>query len=133
MDVVVDTSAVVAIVTGEEHGGWVAIALGETEQRFMSVASAVELSVVLTNKFGPTGPIAADHLLASIPITVLPLDQDQARMAANGYVRYGKGRHSAALNFGDCFVYGLAASLSLPVVCLGNDFPQTDLETIHPD
>lgn len=132
MDVVVDTSAAVAIVTGEKMGGWVAMTLGETEERYMSVASTVELSVVLTNKFGPTGPSVADHLLRSIPISVVSLDQEQARLASNGFVRFGKGRHTASLNFGDSFVYGLAASLNLPVVCLGNDFPQTDLETIHP-
>lgn len=61
------------------------------------------------------------------------LDHQQARLATQGYLAFGKGQHPAALNFGDSFVYGLAASLNLPVVCLGNDFPQTDLETIHPD
>lgn len=132
MDVVVDTSAAVAIVTGEGLGEWVALTLGDTEERYMSVATTVELSVVLTTKLGPTGPSVADHLLKSIPIAVVPLDQNQARLASTGFVRYGKGRHRASLNFGDCFVYGLAASLNLPVVCLGNDFPQTDLETIRP-
>lgn len=132
MDVVVDTSALVAIATGEEHGGWVAHTLEDTDERYMSAASVVELSVVLTNKLGPMGPSASDHILRSIPISILPLDPDQARLASNGYVRYGKGRHRASLNLGDCFVYGLAASLNLPVVCLGDDFPQTDLETISP-
>lgn len=132
MDVVVDTSAAIAIVVDEEHGVWVADVFDDAEQRFMSAASAVELSLVLTHRFGPLGPSAADHLIRSIPIEVVAVDRDQARSAANSFVRYGKGRHQASLNFGDCFVYGLASRMNLPVVCLGNDFPQTDLETITP-
>lgn len=133
MDVVIDTSAAVAIVTGEPEGGWVAHALNSTERRFMSSGSFVELCVVLTGKLGPIGPSAADHLVRSLAIEVADVDANQARKAANGFVRFGKGRHPAALNFGDCFVYGLAADLRIPVVCLGDDFPQTDLETISPN
>jgi ribonuclease VapC len=88
--------------------------------------------VVLTGRYGPIGPSAADHLVRSLAIEVVDVDADQAREAVNGFVRFGRGRHAAALNFGDCFVYGLTADLRIPIVCLGNDFPQTDLETISP-
>jgi ribonuclease VapC len=132
MDVVIDTSAAVAIVTGEPDGGWVAHALDSTERRYISSGSYLELCVVLTGRLGPIGPTAADHLVRSLAIEVVEVDSDQARQAANGFVRFGKGRHPASLNFGDCFVYGLASELGLPIVCLGKDFPQTDLETISP-
>jgi len=132
MDVVIDTSAAVAIVAGEPEGGWVAHALDSTERRFMSSGSFVELSVVLAQKLGPVGPTAADHLVRSLAIQVVDVDARQAGLASRGFVRFGKGRHPAALNFGDCFVYGLASDLRLPIVCLGDDFPRTDLETISP-
>jgi ribonuclease VapC len=132
MDVVIDTSAAVAIVAGESAGGWVAHTLDSTERRFMSSGSFVELAIVLTHKLGPVGPTAAEHLVRSLAIQVVDVDARQAGMASRGFVRFGKGRHPASLNFGDCFVYGLAADLRLPVVCLGDDFPQTDLDTISP-
>jgi ribonuclease VapC len=132
MDVVVDTSAAVAIVAGESAGSWVAHTLDSTERRFMSSGSFVELAIVLTHKLGPVGPTAAEHLVRSLAIQVVDVDARQAGMASRGFVRFGKGRHPASLNFGDCFVYGLAADLRLPVVCLGDDFPQTDLDTISP-
>jgi ribonuclease VapC len=132
MDVVVDTSAAVAIVAGESAGGWVAHTLDSTERRFMSSGSFVELAIVLTHKLGPVGPTAAEHLVRSLAIQVVDVDARRAGMASRGFVRFGKGRHPASLNFGDCFVYGLAADLRLPVVCLGDDFPQTDLDTISP-
>ena len=132
MDVVIDTSAAVAIVAGEPAGGWVAHSLDSTERRFMSSGSFIELSIVLTQKLGPVGPTAADHLVRSLAIQVVDVDTRQAELASRGFVRFGKGRHPAALNFGDCFVYGLASDLRLPIVCLGDDFPRTDMETISP-
>jgi ribonuclease VapC len=132
MDVVIDASAAVAIVAGEPTGGWVAHTLDSTERRFMSSGSFIELSIVLTQKLGPVGPTAADHLVRSLAIQVVDVDSRQAELAGRGFVRFGKGRHPAALNFGDCFVYGLASVLRLPIVCLGDDFPQTDLKTISP-
>lgn len=98
----------------------------------MSSGSFVGLSIILAQKLGPVGPTAADHLVRSLAIRVVDVDARQAELASRGFVRFGLGRHRAALNFGDCFVYGLAADLRLPIVCLGEDFPATDLETITP-
>lgn len=133
MDVVVDTSALVAVATGEAAGSWVFETLDQTESRVMSAGSVLELSIVLTHRFGPVGPAVAQQILRQGQIEEVPFDADQVHLATVGYLSFGKGIHPAALNFGDCFVYGLARSRKLAVVCLGDDFPQTDLETIHPD
>lgn len=132
-DVVVDTSALVAVATREPGLDWALDALYGSERRLISAASAVELSVVLTHRIGPTGPAIARSIIRDGEMDVVPLDIRQAELASRGFVRFGKDRHPASLTFGDCFVYGLAASLGLPIVCLGNDFPQTDLETISPN
>ena len=131
-DVVVDTSALVAVATREPALAWALDVLDGPERRFFSAASVVELSLVLTHRIGPTGPAIARSIIRDGQIDVVDVDARQAELASRGFVRFGKGRHPAALNFGDCFVYGLASDLRLPIVCLGDDFPHTDLETISP-
>ena len=73
------------------------------------------------------------ELIAGLDFEIVSATGPSAQRVAATYERWGRGNHPASLNFGDCFVYGLASELGLPIVCLGNDFPQTDLETISPN
>ena len=127
---VVDTSAAVAILGGEDAGSRVIDALDGSSIRLMSAASLVELGIVLEARFGPVGLAVADRFLREASIEVEAVDADQARIAVEAWRRFGRGRHRAALNLGDCFTYALAATASLPVLCVGNDFTLTDLEVV---
>lgn len=126
-EVVVDTSAAVAILTGEPAGARIIEILGRAKERVMSAASFVELGIVLEARFGPVGGAVADRFIREAAIEVAPFDLDQAHVAIGAWRRYGKGRHPAGLNLGDCYTYALAVSRSHPVVCLGDDFARTDL------
>lgn len=125
--VVVDTSAAVAILTGEPAGAAIIGTLDHATQRLMSAASLVELGIVLEARFGPVGGAVAERFTREGSIEVVPVDFDQAQVAISAWRRFGKGRHPAALNFGDCFTYALAATTMLPVLFLGDDFNHTDL------
>lgn len=130
--VVVDTSAVVAILGNESDADDVIAAMDAAEERLMSAATLVELGIVMEARLGPAGALAVDRFLRDGDVSVVAVDRRQADRALDGWRRFGKGRHQAALNLGDCFTYALAADRDLPVLCTGNDFGQTDL-TIWPE
>lgn len=125
--VVVDTSAAVAILTGEPAGGRIIEILDRAKDRLMSAASFVELGIVLEARFGPVGGAIAERFIREAAIEVAAFDLDQAHAAIGAWRRFGKGRHAAGLNLGDCYTYALAVSRSHPVVCVGDDFARTDL------
>lgn len=125
--VAIDTSAVMAVLTGEPEASSVLEALDQAGERFMSSATYVELGIVLEARFGPIGGAIGDRFAREGGIDVVPVDREQADLAIGAYRRFGKGRHSAALNFGDCFTYALAESRDLPVLYVGDDFAKTDL------
>ena len=129
---VVDTSAAVAILTAEPVAGHLADLLGSAGQRSISAASVVELGIVLGARLGPSGRGMLDRFLREGAVEVVPLDRAQVDLALDGWHRYGRGRHRAALNLGDCFSYGLARHLRAPIVCTGDDFAHTDLEVLRP-
>lgn len=124
---VVDTSALFAIETEEPEMVRFDLALRTTDRRLMSVASAVELAVVLTRRRMSDQRIAVDDLLTHYGIETVDVDESQMRQAWLGFIRFGKGRHPARLNFGDCFSYALARSLDMPLLFKGEDFTHTDL------
>jgi ribonuclease VapC len=128
--IVVDTSAAVAIL-GDESGVDDAIAVMDVaEDRLMSAATLVELGIVMEARLGAAGALAVDRFLRDGEVQVVAVDRQQADRALDGWRRFGKGRHKAALNLGDCFTYALAAEQGLPVLCTGNDFGQTDLAVL---
>lgn len=98
----------------------------------MSVATFVETSIVIESRYGAEGLRDLDLLLERAGLELVPVDVEQARAARAAYSRYGKGRHPAALNFGDCFSYALARVLGEPLLFKGGDFSQTDLQPFHP-
>src|SRR5215469_6508231 len=129
--VVVDTSAMVAILTGEPGEDWLAAQLAEAGERLMSAPTALELGIVLeARSTSATGILR--RTLRDAEITVMPFDDELAQRALDAWRRFGKGRHPAALNFGDCCSYALAEATGCPILCVGDDFSRTDLAVLRP-
>ena len=129
---VVDTSALLAILQDEPERRRFNEALESADSRLMSVATFVETSIVIESRYGAEGLRDLDLLLERAGLELVPVDVEQARAARAAYSRFGKGRHPAALNFGDCFSYALARVLGEPLLYKGGDFSQTDLQPFHP-
>lgn len=125
---VVDTSAVVALLKSEP--GWETLAsrLHAAASRLLSVVGWVELSLVVAGRHGDAATLAfLDRFLQTAAIERRPVDEPQARLAREAFLRFGKGRHPAGLNFGDCFAYALARTLDAPLLFVGDDFARTDV------
>lgn len=125
---VIDTSALLAILQNEPERRIFNEAIEASEVRSFSTASYVETSIVLESRYGAEGVRDLDHLIARAQITLEPVDAGQALLARDAFRKYGKGRHPAGLNFGDCFSYALSRSLDRPLLFKGSDFPRTDVE-----
>jgi ribonuclease VapC len=130
--IVVDTSAVVAILGNESAADDSIEALDVADDRLMSAVTLVELGIIMEARLGAAGALAVERFLRDGEVNVVAVDRRQADRALDGWRRFGKGRHDAALNLGDCFTYALAADRGLPVLCTGKDFSQTDL-TVLPE
>jgi len=124
---VVDTSALLAILQDEPERRSFNEALEAADRCSISAATLVETSIVVESRYGAEGVRALDLLLARASIDVVPVDAAQAQVARAAFARFGKGRHPAGLNFGDCFSYALARSLAEPLLFKGDDFGLTDL------
>jgi ribonuclease VapC len=124
---VVDTSAAVAVLSGEPAGGGVIEALDGGGPRLMSTGSLVELGIVAEARFGPVGFGIVERFLRDAEIEVVAVDREQADAAVGAWRRFGRGHHPAGLNLGDCFTYALAEVVGLPILCTGDDFSRTDL------
>ena len=120
--IVVDTSAVIAILKWEPEADQLAEIIGRNEPR-MSAGTLAELMIVGSGK-GLAAPL--QEFMASAGIAIVPVDEDMARRVGDAYFTWGKGVYPAGLNFGDCFAYALAKSLVAPVLYVGNDFSKTD-------
>ena len=123
---VVDTSVVVAILVGEPDASSLAAALASATAPVMSAASYVELLLVSLSR-GIAGRSEVDETLIDAAIEIAPVSLEQARLAVTAFERFGKGRHPARLNFGDCFSYALAKERGLPLLFKGSDFARTDI------
>jgi ribonuclease VapC len=130
--VVVDTSAAVAVILGEAGGDQLAEHLENAAARLMSAAIRVELGIVIEARFWPAGQDVVERFLRDAQVDIVPVDADMAARAMSGWRRFGKGRHSAGLNFGDCFSYALAERSGHPVLCTGDAFAATDIDVIRP-
>ncbi|MCP4309323.1 MAG: type II toxin-antitoxin system VapC family toxin [bacterium] len=124
---VVDTSALLAILQDEPERHAFIERIGMAQSCCMSTASFVELSLVIESRYGPDGIRDLDLFLSKAGIRLIPVDEEQALLARKGFRDFGKGRHPAGLNFGDCFTYALAKSLGEPLLFKGEDFPRTDM------
>jgi len=124
---VVDTSALAAILFAEQDYEDLAERLEGAERLLLSAASLVELSMVVESRKGEEGARQIDLLVYRTQIEIVPVDAEQAEIAREAWRRFGKGRHPAGLNFGDCFSYALAKQTGLPLLFKGADFGLTDL------
>ena len=125
---VVDTSALAAIILGEENAEALLSALLHTDEVVrVSVATLVEATMVVEARHGPDAAGDLDLLLAKVDAEITSVDPDQGRLAVAAWRRFGKGRHPAALNLGDCFSYALARSAGETLLFKGRDFAQTDI------
>jgi ribonuclease VapC len=128
---VIDTSAVLAILQDEPERLRFSEALEDAESVSISAASFVETSMIIESRYGSDGVRDLDLLISKAAIVLEAVDVEQAHLARQAFRLYGKGRHSAGLNFGDCFSYALARSSAEPLLFKGQDFSRTDIEC-HP-
>lgn len=130
--VVIDSSAIVALVLAEPAADEITTHIEQAEHRVVSAATFVELSIVVEALRGLAGLTLVEDILRDSAIEIIEFDEDLARRAVKAWRRFGRGKHPARLNFGDCFTYALADETGYPVLCTGNDFAQTDLEVLPP-
>ena len=127
---VIDTSALVALLLGEADAGRFARAIEAGSLRLVSAATLVETSIVIESRKGEEAGRELDLLIYRAGIEIVPVDQDQAEIARHAWRRFGNGRHAAGLNYGDCFAYALAINRGLPLLFRGDDFARTDVESV---
>jgi len=126
--VVIDTSAIMAVLLSEPEGDRLIAALEAEQTRLISAATVVEASLVVLGRFGEAGESLLDRLLRTIGAEVVPVGDEQVAIARDAALRFGRGRHAAALNFGDCFSYALSIARNEPLLYVGDDFSRTDVE-----
>jgi ribonuclease VapC len=124
---VIDTSALVAMLTDEPEAELFEAAVAADPVRLMSTASYLEAAIVIETRFGEAGGRELDLWLHRAGVDLVAVGADQAQAARAAYRRFGKGRHRAGLNYGDCFAYALAAGSGQPLLFKGEDFAHTDI------
>jgi ribonuclease VapC len=129
---VVDTSAIVAILFNEPDARLYAVALSSAARRLMSAVTRVELAFVVEGRKGEAGRADLESLLTAGAFEVVAVTPAQAMLAIDAFRRFGRGRHPASLNIGDCFAYALAAALEEELLFKGDDFAQTDIRSALP-
>jgi ribonuclease VapC len=125
--VIVDSSAIVAIIVREP--GWEQLVdrIGAQDTCAIGAPTLVETGLVLTAKMGKKASSVLSRLLQETGIAVIPFAEEHWQAAVEAYTRFGKGRHAAGLNFGDCLTYAVARLAERPLLFVGNDFSRTDL------
>ena len=124
---IVDTSAIIAILFGENDAGIYAQAIIQADACRMSAATFVETSMVVEAQTQENGGRQFDVLIRRASIGIEPVTAEHAHLARQAFLDFGKGRHPAGLNFGDCFSYALAKATGEPLLYKGRDFSQTDI------
>ncbi|MGA7425257.1 MAG: type II toxin-antitoxin system VapC family toxin, partial [Rhodoplanes sp.] len=127
---VIDSSALVAILLGEPDRVRLQGAIEGDAVRLVSAVTKLESGMVMAGRLGEQGAIELQNLLTWIDATIVPFDERQADIARDAFLRYGKGRHKAGLNFGDCAAYALAIAEAEPLLFKGTDFAATDVECV---
>ena len=128
---VIDTSALIAILLGEPEAEPFASAIAGDPKRLISAFTSLEAGIVMEAKKGESGGRELDLLLHTAKIEVVPLTGELTELARSAWREYGKGRHSAGLNIGDCCSYALAKCAGEPLLFKGNDFSRTDITMVH--
>ncbi|MCP4570820.1 MAG: type II toxin-antitoxin system VapC family toxin [bacterium] len=127
---VIDSSALVAMLLGENEAKRITRAIVGADIRLVSAFSMLETAIVIVSKKGISGQQDLDALSERHNLEVTPLTPEQVKLGRDAWYQFGKGRHPAALNIGDCCSYALAKASGYQLLCKGADFPLTDLELI---
>jgi ribonuclease VapC len=127
---VIDTSALMAILFDEPERGQFLTYIRDDPVRFLSAATLIESSIVFESRKGPEAGNELDNFVRRSLFDIVPVDRAQAEAARQAYRRYGKGRHPAGLNFGDCFAYALARVTGEPLLFKGADFGAANIEAV---
>jgi ribonuclease VapC len=125
--IVVDTSALIAILDKEPDAALYAEAIAEADPPLISATTLLELNIVMLNRHGVKAARMVDRLIQEARFQVESFTIQHAELAREAYARYGKGQQTAALNYGDCFSYALAKATGLPLLFKGQDFSKTDI------
>lgn len=126
---VLDTSAVIAVLQDEATAANFVDLLVEAERLYFSTANLLEAAIVSQARYGDAGERELDILLHRLAVEITPVTERHVEIARSAYRRFGKGRHSAGLNYGDCFAYALARALDEPLLYVGEDFSRTDVKS----
>jgi ribonuclease VapC len=124
---IVDTSAVLAILFTEDDAASYADAIAQADMRLISAANYLEAGIVVDNQISAAAGRQLDALISRAEIQVEAVTREHADIARRAYLDFGRGNHAARLNFGDCFAYALSKATGLPLLFKGNDFTKTDL------
>ncbi|MBM5798600.1 MAG: type II toxin-antitoxin system VapC family toxin [Cyanobacteria bacterium K_Offshore_0m_m2_072] len=127
-ELVIDTSALMALLLQEDEAEPLLAVAAEASVVHLSAASRVELGLVSESPRHGIDSNEVEQLLLTLGVQVVPFDQHHLHWALQGWRQFGKGRHRAGLNLGDCFSYGLAMALNVPLLFKGNDFACTDVK-----
>jgi ribonuclease VapC len=126
---VIDASAILAILLGERDAATFAQAIENADDRRMSAAGYLEAALVIDNRGDAVAQREFDRFFLRSGITIEPVTLEQARLAREAYRDFGKGRHRAKLNFGDCLAYALARAIEQPLLYKDRDFSHTDIQS----
>jgi ribonuclease VapC len=126
--VIVDTSAIVSIIMQEPDCDAFRAAVADALRVRISAATLLEATMVIEGRSGQEAGADLERWIAGVGIEICPVTERTARLAQEGWRRYGKGRHKAGLNLGDCFAYALAMERAEPLLFKGDDFAQTDVK-----
>lgn len=124
---ILDSSALLAILLLEPEAERFINAVLDADRRGISAASYVEAGLAIDSRSEPATRKLLDDAITALGLEIVPLDAAQARIAREAHLRFGRGRHPAALDFGDCFAYALAKATGEPLLFKGNAFAQTDI------
>ena len=127
---VLDTSALLVILLDEPESLKFRLAVEADPVRLVSAASLLETAIVIETRFGESGGRELDLLVHKADIHVVSVDLEQVEIARHAFRHFGKGRHPAGLNYGDCFSYALSQASGEPLLFKGEDFTKTDIESV---
>jgi ribonuclease VapC len=129
---ILDTSAIIAAIRGESDSDRVLAAIESASEIGVGTPTALECSMVLIGKYGVVGRLMLSRFLEENSVISIPFDDRHWSLATEAHVRYGKGRHPARLNYGDCMTYATAKVADAPLLFVGNDFSRTDVAAALP-
>ncbi len=125
---IVDSSAVISVLLREHGHEGLEEKMRDVRRIAIGAPTLAETKTVMVRRHGPPGLVAVDLFLKRLEVVVLPFDGQHADLAGDVSVRFGKGRHPARLNYGDCMTYATARLADEPLLFIGNDFAQTDIQ-----